>query len=38
MAPVLAEPLVPKAGIAHAATAPGCGIAWNEAAIAKCLV
>ena len=38
VAPVLAEPLVPKAGIAHAATAPGCGIAWNEAAIAKCLV
>jgi mandelate racemase len=38
VAPVLAEPLVPKDGVAHAGTAPGCGIAWNEPAIAKCLV
>lgn len=36
--PVLADPLIPKAGIAQASTAPGSGIAWNEAAIAKCLV
>jgi len=38
VAPVLAEPLIPRAGIAYATTAPGCGIAWNEAAIAKCLM
>jgi len=38
VAPVLAEPLTPKDGIAQASTAPGTGIAWNEAAIAKCLV
>ncbi len=38
VAPVLAEPLVPRAGVAHAGTAPGCGIAWNESIIAKCLV
>jgi len=38
VAPVLAEPLVPKDGIAQAGTAPGCGIAWNESVIAKCLV
>ena len=38
VAPVLAEPLVPKDGVAQAGTAPGCGIAWNESVIAKCLV
>jgi mandelate racemase len=38
VAPVLAEPLVPEDGVAQAGTAPGCGIAWNESVIAKCLV
>jgi mandelate racemase len=38
VAPVLAQPLVPSDGVAHASTAPGSGVAWNEAAIAKCLV
>jgi mandelate racemase len=38
VAPVLAEPLIPKDGVAHAGAAPGCGIAWNESVIAKCLV
>jgi mandelate racemase len=38
VAPVLTDPLIPKDGLAHAGTAPGSGIAWNEAAIAKCLV
>jgi mandelate racemase len=36
--PVLAEPLKVVNGVAQPSTAPGSGVAWNEANIAKCLV
>ncbi|GBQ91346.1 L-alanine-DL-glutamate epimerase [Acetobacter nitrogenifigens DSM 23921 = NBRC 105050] len=36
--PILAEPTVPVAGQIHPSTAPGTGVAWNEAAVAKYLV
>ncbi|MDX2205973.1 MAG: enolase C-terminal domain-like protein [Hyphomicrobiaceae bacterium] len=35
---LLADPLVPVAGFTTPREAPGTGIAWNEAAIARCLV
>ena len=38
VAPVLAEPLKVTGGVAQPSTVPGCGIAWNEAVVAKCLV
>ena len=36
--PILAEPLVVEQGMATPSEAPGCGVAWNETAVARCLV
>lgn len=35
---LLADPLIPVAGFTTPRETPGTGIAWNEAAIAKCLI